>query len=131
MTESRVCRACGKAKPTSQFPAGRRVCKGCYAARYTAKHSAAAWFSAGFTCRSCRVFTPGAGYARSRQGLCNACYREYVLARKAAAPAVLMCRSCGESKPKEDFEKYSLTRCKACAASAVKALYHRKKEKRQ
>lgn len=132
MTESRVCRACGKTKPTSQFPTGRRTCAECYTARYSAKHSVDRWFTedGDFTCRVCGERRTGADRSYARRGYCKDCYRAYLTDKKARAPRMLTCRTCGETKPKQLFEKYSTTRCLACASRAVNEVYHRKRGKR-
>lgn len=122
MRKLRVCRVCLKEQPETFFYRGRRICKGCYSAICSGKYSARIGFSEGvpFTCCDCGNMYSAKQESSTTMNLCKRCYLARIIARKEAAPAELECTRCGETKPKEEFEKYSLTRCKACAAEAVR-----------
>ena len=117
-----VCRVCLREQPDMEFYRGRRICKDCYTAIRNGKYSARIGFSerCPFTCRDCGNTYSAKQESRSTMNLCKRCHLARILARKAAAPEKLKCNRCGQEKPKEEFEKYSLTRCKVCAAEAVR-----------
>ena len=131
MTVLKVCGVCLKEQPVNSFVKGRNVCKGCYSARVAAKYSARTGFAEQgprtFKCEVCGQTFCGDYESSVRAGLCRGCYRETLLERKRKAPAILKCRVCGEKKPKEEFEKYSTSRCKECARKQVNAHYHKTK----
>lgn len=127
---TKVCGVCLKEQPLNSFVKGRNICKGCYSARVAAKYSARTRFPESgvrvFQCDTCGGTFCGDYESSVRAGLCKGCLRNIRLERKAKAPAVLKCRVCGIRKPKEEFEKYSTSRCKACAREQAKAYYKRK-----
>lgn len=123
MQKTKICKQCLKEKPLREYYSRRRrVCKECYAARVLSKYSVRNYFEGEkvFLCKHCGGVFPTKFKSSAAKDRCIKCNRELVWARKLAAPAELTCRYCKETKPKEEFEKYSLTRCKACAREQIR-----------
>lgn len=117
------CRKCNQWKDASDFyPGDPGICRGCRRRMSRVGY----WLEAhppelaDFTCRDCGRVFPGEERSKGGTRLCRGCYRAELLRRKAEAPEVLTCRHCRQEKPKAEFEKYSITRCRACAILATR-----------
>lgn len=125
----RVCHRCGEPGGARAYYKGRKwVCKKCLRKANMNNYTIRTLTRKGeFTCRNCGGVYPPSMQTSAIKEVCRKCYNDILLLRKAEAPDMLTCRGCGETKPKEDFEKYSVTRCKMCANRKSREYYHHKK----